>query len=127
MGYPQTVADIFPKEWLSPEDLAGRTVTLEIASVEFREIFIPQTKQKVTKPVISFKGAKKKLLANKTQTYAIAEVLQTGTFASWPGGKIALSSARTASGKDTIAIHRPAGNGPQRPPAMEEMEDADED
>lgn len=109
----QRVGDIYPKEWLTPEDLAGKSVTVEIMSVEIREFFNPQTRQKATKPVIAFKGAKRKLVANKTQSYRIAEIVGTDIFAQWPGHKITLSQARTNNGKDTIAIQGTAGSSPK--------------
>jgi len=106
----QRVGDIYPKEWLTPEDLAGRTVTVEILSVELREFFNSQTRQKALKPVITFKGAKRKLITNKTQSYQIATIVGSDVFAQWPGHKITLSQARASNGKDTIVISAAAGS-----------------
>ena len=57
------------KEYLGHWDLDGKDVTVEIASVSGDEI--PSKHGKKKKPVIAFKGAEKKLIANTTNCTVI--------------------------------------------------------
>jgi hypothetical protein len=63
----------FPSEYLAAEDLNGREVTVEIESVTIDEVKLKDGK-KERKAILSFKGAKKRLLLNKTNAKTIKAI-----------------------------------------------------
>ena len=99
----QTVSDLFPSKWLSADDLAGRSVVVQIAQVSLEEIRQRDGKNEL-KAVVAFDRAHKRLILNKTQALAIAAVVRSEAFADWPGQRIQLSVGRAPNGKPTIVV-----------------------
>lgn len=114
MTTPQTVNDLFPSPWLNASDLAGRIITVRIASVSLEEMRQPDGKMEL-KAILTFDRAHKRMILNKTQARAIADILGAQAFADWPGHKIQLSAGRAPNGKDTIIVS--AALAPHGPPA----------
>ena len=54
------------------------------------EVYNRQTNGKEQKPAVSFKGAKKRLLLNKTQAFRIAEIVGSPDTDYWRGHSITL-------------------------------------
>ena len=97
------VEQLFPSRWLHPEALQGHAVTVTIATVTLEKVHNPQTNKPEQKPAVSFKGATKLLLMNKTQALAIARITGSGETDDWIRQRVTLSAAVAPNGKMTIA------------------------
>lgn len=101
-----TVSQIYPSPWLKADDLAG-SVTVKIAKVAVEE-FRQRDGEKESRIVLSFskdgKPTKKKLICNKTQALAVAQLTKTEEFEKWQGREITLRPATLPNGKATISI-----------------------
>jgi len=100
--------DVYPSQWLTAEDLQGRQATVRISGVAVEELR-QQTGSKEPKLVLSFVGKSKKMVCNKTQCKALAQITGTDLFEGWKDVQITLAPAMASNGKPTIAILRAAG------------------
>lgn len=98
----------FPSKWIEPDDFGSKRFTLEIVAVEFAEVFNRQTNGKEQKLAVSFKGAKKRLLLNKTQAFKIADIVGSPDTDNWAGHKITLRAGVAPNKKPTIIVEAPA-------------------
>lgn len=99
-----SIKDLHPDLWLKPHHLKGtrQTVTVERVSVE--ELHSPFAGKSGKKLVLSFHGKKLRLVLNKTQTFAMADVCRSDDYSTWIGHQAILSAARANNGKQTILI-----------------------
>lgn len=106
------IKQVFPSQWLSPDDIGNRRIEVVIAGAEFVEIHNRRTNNKEQRLAISFQRATKRMLINKTQGFRIAEI--TGQFETdnWAGHRIALRVGRAPNGKPTIVVERAAVPAP---------------
>lgn len=102
------VSDFWPEKWLRPEHLNGKAYTLVISKVEPVEVMDPTAKQKVRKPAVSFAGATRPLILNKTQALAIQDIAGTEDMTRWPGTKVTLAPGIASNKKATIVCSKPA-------------------
>lgn len=119
------INQLFPRKWLYPEDLGGRAVTVTIQAATLEEVRNPATNKTEKKLIISFHKATKRLIANKTQAFAIASAAGSPDTDDWPGKQITLSAAIAPNGKATIHVapvavanadhHLDAGTGTDAP------------
>lgn len=116
------VRTMFPSKWLSADDLGQRRFDLTIAGCTIEEVHNRVTNQKEQKLAVAFEKASKRLLVNKTQAFAIAEIAGSDETDNWRGARVALHVGRARNGKPTIVIERPAVQAPA--PAMESGEGA---
>ncbi len=79
------LSEAFPSNYLQASDLKDRNVTLTIARYETTEI----GREKKTRPVLYFQGAKKGLILNKTNARTIANAYGTN-LDKWTGRQIIL-------------------------------------
>jgi hypothetical protein len=121
----QTVSDLFPEKWLKADHLNGRSAIVTITRVTVEEIHNPRTRQEEKKLVLEFRGKEKRMILNKTQAFACAEVATTEHFHLWIGKKIMISPGRARAGQPTIVIGRPPQTQPDPTPAETVTEDAD--
>lgn len=91
-------------------DLEDGDKTLTIAKVEGGEVEGPQGKQK--KPLVSFEGARKKLVANSTICKTIATMYGSNNTEDWIGKAITLYKTETQAFGETVECVRVR---PQRP------------
>ena len=91
---------LFPSEYLSAFDLNGKDVTVEIEAVQVAELMM-QGGLKKSKPLVFFKGAKKKLVLNKTNGQTIAAMIG-GNVDNWPGNRITLFPTKVKCGRETV-------------------------
>ena len=98
------VNTLFPRKWLYPEDLCGRAVTVTIQAATLEEVRNPATNKTEQKLIIGFQGKTKRLIANKTQAFAIASAAGSPETNDWPGKQITLSAAIAPNGKQTIHV-----------------------
>ena len=103
---PQTVGEMFPSQWLKATDLS-QPVTVKIVAVDVREFRQADGSQE-WRPVLTFERASKRLIANKTQCAALAQLTGSERFADWPGKTVRLEPARAQNGRLTIHISQPA-------------------
>jgi len=122
-----TVSEMFPREWLHPDDIRGRsplTVTVERAQIEPR--FNPRSKREEDRLIVYFYKATRHLICNKTQAFELAEATGTEVFGDWKGHQVRLSHGMAPNRKPTITI----GVAPAQPaaqPAEAQEETADDD
>ena len=100
---PQTVSDLYPSRWLKADDLNGRTITLKITAVTLEPIRNPRTNKEEIKAIMDF-GRTKRLILNKTQCLAMADIARSEVFADWPETAVTLRPARAHNNKPTIII-----------------------
>lgn len=93
------VRAMFDSQWVGAWDLAGKDRTLEISGVKAAQI----TSQRGTnkKPIVSFKGAKKQLILNKTMMRVVAAMYGFDT-AAWIGKPVTLYATTTDVGGKTV-------------------------
>lgn len=113
-----SIDDIFPDKWLKASHLImadGRRpiipVTVRGAGVE--QLHNPKTNQKEPRLVIEFEGKDKRLILNKTQATAIAEITHTKDYTCWRGARLAIQAGIAPNKKDTILILTPASTPTQ--------------
>ncbi len=82
-----TVSEAFPSNYLKAVDLDNRTVKVVIDKVVFEEI----GQNRDNKPILTFAGAKKGLVLNKTNALAIAATYGE-EMEGWTGKEIELFS-----------------------------------
>lgn len=104
----KTVSDVYPSEWLHAANLMGRSVEVAVSAIEVRE-FRQQDGSKANRIVVTFKGAQRRLVCNKTPAIALAAIAGTEEFAKWVGLKVLLSPSRTRNGQETIVIGQIGG------------------
>jgi hypothetical protein len=105
---PNTVSELYPRLWLKPEDLRGRSITVTVVSVDVQEFRQRDGSHKAA-AVLSFERASKRLIANKTQVQALATILGSERFAEWVGKSVALAPDVAPNGKPTIAVQPASG------------------
>lgn len=108
MTYPETVSELFPSKWLKAADLE-KPVTVEIEDVAFETVYDARSKEHVLKLTISFQGAQKRLIPNKTQCEALWKITDSERFLDWVGKTVTLAPGVAHNGKPTIVISRPNG------------------
>lgn len=99
-----SIKDLFPDKWLIAEALQGKQPTVEIERTTVEELYNRRSRQDEPCLVVAFKGKKLRLVCNKTQATAIAEIAGTEDYTQWKGAHIRLAEAKAPNGKHTIAI-----------------------
>lgn len=131
------INDAFPSNYLKAGDLKDAEAIVTIVKVEVEEV----GRDKEQKLVLYFKGKKKGLVLNKTNSKKIATVLSADDTDEWVGKQIKLYPTETEFGGETVDCirvkaattsngHRPAAvKPPPRPPVEEEhpLSDNDDD
>lgn len=102
------ISDVFPTRWLDAEDLGNKRVTVEIAKATMEEVFNRQTNAKELKLALTFKRAKKLMILNKTQAFAIAAIIGSEDTDRWVGHSITLRAGVAPNRKPTIVVEAPA-------------------
>jgi hypothetical protein len=95
--------DAYASPWLKAADLQGRAHRLTVKSATVEEVR-QQDGSKELKIIVTFNGAKKRLIANKTQAMTLADAAHTEEFGRWAGVAVILEPGRTRNGQDTINI-----------------------
>lgn len=106
------VKSLFPSKWLSADDLGQRRVEVVIAGCSIEEVHNARTNAKEQKLAIAFERASKRLLANKTQCFAIADIAGSYETDDWTGKRISMKMGRARNGKPTIVIEPAAVQAP---------------
>lgn len=106
------VKQLFPSKWVSADDLGSKRVEVTISGCAMETVRDFRTGENVQKLAVSFTGATKKLLPNKTQCFALAEIAGSYETDNWVGVKVSMRVGRSHNGKSTIVIERPAVQAP---------------
>ena len=87
-----TWSQLFQGNFLEAADLGGKTVELEIESIEPPNTVKSEDGRLIDKPIIRFRGAKKALICNKTNGRRIAlwYFPKAASIEDWLAGKIRL-------------------------------------
>jgi hypothetical protein len=119
---------MFPRAFLSGDDLAGRTWTVIIASVSREMLRVTPTSTPQEKYVLHIEDARKALVLNRTIAQQIATILGSEDTDEWTGKKIALHPvAISVAGKNRLAIRATAPvNGTAVPPAAKADDEAED-
>ena len=98
------VNDLFPRKWLAPEDLQGRSVTVTIDSVSLVKVHNPRTQREEHKLCVAFVARRKRMLLNKTQAFALAAAVGSDDTDTWPGCRILLSTGVAPNRQSTLVV-----------------------
>lgn len=108
-----SIDDIFPDKWLKAHHLIladGRRpiipATIRGAGVE--ELHNPRTNQKERRLIVEFDGKDKRLILNKTQAEAVADIAGSRDYTKWRGVRVAVQAGIAPNKKETILILTPA-------------------
>ena len=91
---------MFPSEYLSAVEFKGKEVTLTISEVKREELKMRGGKAE-TKPVLSFRETKKRLVCNKTNGDSIGEMYGNNADL-WVGKRVTFYPTKTQCGRDTV-------------------------
>jgi hypothetical protein len=91
---------LFDEKWVKAWDLGGKERTVTIEKVVAGILEDPRKKTKDRKPIVWFKGAKKPLALNKTNSKTIANMYGNMT-EGWIGKSVTLYPTTTQVGPDS--------------------------
>jgi len=111
------VNDLFPKKWLEPTDLGGRSVSVKIVAVGLEEVYDPRSRDMHMKLALTFEKAGKRMLCNKTQAFAVAAATGSEETDGWIGKMITLSAGETPARRPTIVVAPPKAKAKASAPA----------
>ena len=96
------VSEVYASPWLRADDLGGKTIKVKIARAGAD--MVPQSDgDKQPRIIVDFEGKKKRLILNRTQGAALANIAGDDTD-HWAGAEVYLSPQPTNNGKLTIGI-----------------------
>lgn len=104
---PKTVDQLYPDPWLRVDDLNGRAYVLTIKRCDIEMVHSTIARESKLVAILDI-GRTKRLILNKTQCEAVADIAGSRIFDEWPGTKISVREGRATNGKATIVISRPA-------------------
>ena len=114
MSNPSSVSELYPSKWVKADDLAGRAAPVKITAVTVETFRQPDGSSKVS-AVLAFEGKAKRMICNKTQCQALADLTGSERFTDWVGRVVILAPATAQNGKPTIAIRPAPAQGNARP------------
>lgn len=97
-------SDVFPTRFVSAEDL-DHDITLKVEDVKLEEMYDPQSKGDIQKPVAYFQGATKGLVLNKTN-WKILATLYGDESNDWKGKAITISKTEVQAFGDIVQAIR---------------------
>lgn len=108
------IRTMFPRKYASGEDLAGKSVTLTIASIR-PERMTPPGAAPVEKHVIYFNGAERGVVLSRILAEQIATATGFDDTDYWPGKAVTLYPDRImVAGRERVVIRARKAN-PERP------------
>jgi len=118
------IYDVFPSKYLSAGDLKGKSFDLAIAKVEQEEMRSHSGMEK--KLVVYFEKATKGLVLNKTNAFAIADIVGTPETDAWKGTVVQVYPTKVKAFGETVDCVRVRGTNPIKN-ELEIPEDFDDD
>lgn len=113
---PITVSDLFPREHLIADDLAGKPITVTISGWDVQRFHLPTGDE--TKPIVKFAGAKKFLILNKTNAETLSRITGSERLDDWIGQRVQLVPG-SINGKRTIIVHAAPPAAPKPAPVTD--------
>lgn len=112
-------SEAYPSKYLTAEDLNGEDVALTIKAVDLETI--GQGAKAEQKLVISFRGAKKQFVVNKTNAKTITNVLGSEETDDWIGQRITIGPREVEYQGDMmmairVSLKKPSSNAVTREP-----------
>jgi hypothetical protein len=98
-----TVSEIYPSKWVTAQDLKEHPTTVTIVKATVESIR-QRSGHEEPRAVLEFKGARKRLILNKTNAQTLAKIAKSEKIADWAGLTIQLVPATASNGRPTIAI-----------------------
>lgn len=102
------VSEMYPSRWLAAADLKGQRLDVVVDRIEMEDLG-----EGTSKPVLYFRGKKKGLVLNKTNSIAIASVLGDDTTA-WAGHTVTLFAQMVTFKGQTVPAIRLIAAAPSR-------------
>jgi hypothetical protein len=99
-----SLKDLWPDKWLRAEHLQGKRPTVAIEAVTVEPLYNPRSKKSEPRLIVAFYGKSLRLVANKTQAHALADICRSEDYTTWVGHRVVLSTGRAPNGADTILI-----------------------
>lgn len=124
------ISQLYPDKWLSAKHLQGRSVVVAIEAATVEQLFNPRTKHNEPKFVIAFHKKQLRLVLNKTQAQALADITGSDDSDEWKGHLVTLSPSIAPNAAATITISRPPETtkpAPAADDAKSEPDDGDPD
>lgn len=113
------IDQMFPRKYATGRDLAGKAVTLTIATVQREQVQLGRKPE--PKFVLRFENAEKGIILNRTMAEQIATITDSRETDKWKGHRVTLyPQPMRVAGKDRVAIRfraPPAQPNGQSPPA----------
>lgn len=107
------ISHVFPKRFLSGEDLQGKEVNVTIKCVKTEQVFSKQKNGKEEVLVIYFENKVKGVILKKTRSYDIVKILGNDDTDTWAGKKVCLYTEKKNAGgemHDVFRFKAPAEN-----------------
>jgi hypothetical protein len=104
--------ELYPNKYLKPSDLQGKAVRVWIEDAALEPIFNPRTAKEEPKIILTFLHKTKRMVLNKTQSLAVAQITGTKTWALWVGREVRLRPATASNRQPTIVIESPDAVAP---------------
>lgn len=99
-----SIKEFWPDRWLKPEHLADRRARVIIETVTVEQLFNPRTRHHEPRLIIAFHAKNLRMVLNRTQATALADITQTDDYTRWVGHEIILSRGTAPNGSPTIVI-----------------------
>ena len=102
---PNSVDLLFPDKYLKASHIAGTDTTVTITNVTVEDLTMTGGKHTDNSVVLTFEKATEQMIANKTNCYAIAVLLDTTDPLKWIGKRITLTTNKDIKmGMDSMAL-----------------------
>jgi hypothetical protein len=99
------VSDMFPRKFVSGDDLDGKAYTVTIEEVRQEKLRMAGSAQEEQKHVLYLLGTRKGIILSRTLAEQIAEITGQADTKDWPGCKmIIVPVPMTVAGKKRVAI-----------------------
>ena len=129
-----TYKALWPDKWLKAHHLQAKKPTVTIENVQIEELYNPRARRNEPRLVVSFYKKQLRMVLNKTQATALANITGTDDYQMWIGHQVVLSEGTAPNNMPTIVIsptpdpppETPAVNG-QQPEAEESAQLPDQD
>lgn len=104
MSRPTSVSELYPKKWLTRDELPAAGATSTVTAVTVEEVFDTIDRKKKMKAVLTLAGFDTRMILNVTQCEAMTAIAGDEHFSAWRGCRVLLQPGHSHNGKETIVI-----------------------
>ena len=101
------IRQLYPAPWITCDDLGERRFRLTISAVSLEKVHDRHTHAEIEKLIVAFEGRKKRLVLNRTQTLALAQLCGSYETEQWIGKEVVLRAGLAPNRKPTIVVEAP--------------------